>query len=467
MTRATHGLVERVLAVAASDPARPALLSLDHECSYGALAERVGACCLALRHRGVQPGTTVAFQCADEFPHLTLSLALMALGCRQLAVASHESGQAGQSLALQAGASLFLQDGDAVELAAHSPASPASGAPANAGWLYLSTSGTTGRPKVVMMQEQDLVAQAPRHILGPQERFACMASVEHNFAKRHRLYCLAMGATTVFLPTDRKRFVDACVSLGVTTLHVSVFQAQELLGLDQVARLHGIRLKLGGSHASHALRQALIEQVTPALYAGYGTTETGAIGFAEPDEHASASVGRPLPGLQVQIVDALRQPLPQGERGEVAVCGQGLFRGYLNEPELTRQRCEAGWFYTGDIGELDAKGRLTLSGRADDMFVFNSMNIYPQELEAVIREFPGVQIAAVFPRPSATHGGIPVALVESADPALDLKALRRFVQQRVGLRCPRQFLRVHDIPRNSAGKIRRERLSAIAGGGSP
>ena len=127
----------------------------------------------------------------------------------------------------------------------------------------------------------------------------------------------------------------------------------------------------------------------------------------------------------------------------------------------------AGWFYTGDIGVLDATGRLTLSGRADDMFVFNSMNIYPQELEAVIREFPGVQAAAVFPRPSATHGAIPVALVESADPALDLKALRRFVQERVGLRCPRQFLRVHDIPRNSAGKIRREQLSAIAVSGSP
>ena len=281
--------------------------------------------------------------------------------------------------------------------------------------------------------------------------------MEQNFAKRHRLYCVAAGATNVFLDADQQSLVAQCQSLNVNVLHVSAFQAQELLATPDITALSNIRLKLGGSHVPLPLRELLRNNITKNLQAGYGTTETGAIGFTDPDDqNADESVGQPLPGIEIRAVTPERQPLGTGERGELAIRCDGMFRGYLGKPDLTNARLENGWFYTGDIGYLDEQQRIHLCGRSDDMFLFNSMNIYPQEIESRICEHPHVTDAAVLPEASSAHGNIPVALVVFAgDVKPDLHELKKFVRKQLGVRSPRQFTTVKEIPRNASGKISR------------
>jgi acyl carrier protein len=330
--------------------------------------------------------------------------------------------------------------------------------------LLFSTSGTTGTPKLVIHHDSDLVAQAHRHVGSPLERFACLASIEHNFAKRHRLYCLAVGATNVFLDDNEENLVAQCQLLNVNVLHVSAFQAQRLLAATDINQLANIRLKLGGSHVPDSLRCQLRENITEHLQAGYGTTETGAIAFTEPNDFDKGeSVGKPLPGIEVRVVSADRKDLNIGEHGELAIRCKGMFRGYLDNPDVTAARLHEGWFYTGDIGYIDHQNRIHLSGRSDDMFVFNSMNIYPQDIESTIRQYQGIIDVAVLPKSSNIHGNIPIALVVFDRSAkVKLSKLEKFSKEKLGIRSPRQFIIVEEIPRNAAGKISRQEALSLS-----
>ena len=444
---------------------RCAVASRPVSLSYAELAERVVDQARRLGEAGVSDTSVVAIECDEDVTHLILCLAVAHIGATSCTVASFESRQQQESVLLNVGAGFVLRKDSSlgrVPASQDNRTDPVLLGNSGAGLLF-STSGTTGRPKIVCHHEAGLVAQAPRHVNDAEERFSCLASMEHNFSKRHRLYCAAMGATNVFLDAAPETLVDHCQSLGLTTMHLSAFQAQELLAVPGVEALRGMRLKLGGSHVSASLRQRLKERITEELHCGYGTTETGAIAFTDPcDEGAHGSVGRALPGIEIRVTNADRRPLKPGERGEVAIRCEGMFLGYLGQSDLTAERLTDGWFHTGDVAHLDEQGRLHLGGRSDDMFVFNSINIHPQDLEKQIREYPTVVDAVVIPHPSPVHGDVPVALVVHDGPGqLDSRGLRAFVRERVGVRCPRRFTVVDRIPRNDAGKILRDAARAL------
>ena len=139
-----------------------------------------------------------------------------------------------------------------------------------------------------------------------------------------------------------------------------------------------------------------------------------------------------------------------------------MFRGYLDDPDATRLRLRESWFHTGDLGRIDSDGRIHLCGRADDMFTFNSINIYPQDLEAQICKHAGVAEALVLPVRSAVHGSIPAALlVAEPDVALDLKSLRSSLRKQLGNRAPRKITIVDSLPRTSTGKLSRREAIQI------
>ncbi len=435
-------------------PARAAIVTPESTLSFAELAQRVLAQAQQLGEAGITSHSIVGIRCADDLQHFLHCLALIHIGATSFSVPTYESPQVQESVIGQCHATHVVDASEVkrVSLVGHSDILPASEAR-----LLFSTSGTTGTPKQVVHHDSDLVAQAHRHIGSQSERFTCLASMEHNFAKRHRLYCLAAGATNVFLDSQPETLIDQCHAQCVNVLHVSAFQAQELLAIPNVGSLSRVRLKLGGSHVPAQLRQQLRAKITGNLQAGYGTTETGAISFTDPDDtEAGESVGRPLPGIDVRVVDSNRKPLKNGARGELVIRCEGIFRGYLGNPELTATRLAGGWFHTGDIGYLDSEQRIHLCGRSDDMFTFNSMNIYPQDIESRICEFPGVTEALVVPRVSAVHGNIPVAFVvfdKNVTP--DLPTLKSFVTRHVGARSPRQFASVQELPRNASGKVSR------------
>lgn len=466
---APRTLHDRLLDHARRAPDRCAVAGPAGPVSYAELAERVETRVREFAARGVDRRAVVGVGGGDDGEQLVDLLALSHLGATSFALSQQDSSRSRAEFFARVGATHTSVGGGDVTTV--DPAPIEAGGPIRAASfdddrarLLFNTSGTTGTVKIVVHTGDAIVAQAHRHVL-EDERFACLASMEHNFVRRHRLYCAAVGGTNVFvdraLDPANAGVVAQLRALEATTLHLSAFQAQELLAAPDAGALAGLRLKLGGSHVPNALRERLRREVTAHLECGYGTTETGAIAFTDPaDTRTDESVGRALDGIAIGIVDAQRRPVDPGAIGEVAIAGAGLFDGYLGDDARTAQRLDGGWFYTGDVGRIDADGRLLLSGRTDDVFVFNSMNVHPQELEARLREHPAVRDAVVVPQRSAVHGDVPVALVVVDDGA-DLRALKSFARERTGPRCPKRFVAIERVPRNAGGKILRAEARAL------
>jgi len=457
-------LTGRLFYHAEANPDHDAVVTPTFTLSYAQLAQLVLAQVEAFKDLGISSDSVVGIKCADDAQHLVLCLAATNLGANSCTIPSYEEQAVQDAVTDRCGVTHVVDGATAIDLNSldqivvdHKLETIGVETHAGEACLLFSTSGTTGGSKLVVHHDSDLVEQAHRHIGSEQERFLCLASMEQNFAKRHRLYCVVVGSANVFLDAEQQSLVAQCQSLNVNVIHVSAFQAQELLAIPDIGTLSNIRLKLGGSHVPLSLRKQLRKNITHNLQAGYGTTETGAIAFTDPDDiDAGESVGQALPGIEIRTVSSQRKPLSTGERGELAIRCDGMFRGYLGSPDKTRERLEDSWFYTGDIGYLDKQQRIHLCGRSDDMFVFNSMNIYPQDIESQICQYPDVIDAVVLPKDSSVHGYIPVALVVFArDETPDLVALKKFVRERVGVRCPRQFIIVDEIPRNTTGKISR------------
>lgn len=435
----------------------PAVVTNSFQWTYAELADRVSSKARSLAAHGVTGHSVLGLHAANDVEHLVLCLAAAELGAHSFAAPEHGSGEEQAATLGRFGASHSVDSSRVAPI--DTPASPEL---PQAPCVLLPTSGTTGTPKVVVLRHSDLVAQALRHIQSDAERFACLAGMQHNFAKRHRLYCVAQGAINIFPAGTPGQIAQECRSLEINTLHVSAFQARALLAEPDM-HLPGLRLKLGGSHVPETLRTRLRDAISPQLQCGYGTTETGAIAFTSiADAPTGSDVGMLLPGVEVHVTDEAGALAPVGQTGRLWVRCEGMFAGYLGQPDLTRKALAQGWFETGDLGRIDDDGRLTVSGRADDMFVFNSMNILPEELETQLCSHPGVADAVVVPQASTVHDSIPVGLIVAhPETDLDLAELRRFMRQKAGIRCPRRFVRIAEVPRTPSGKIRRDAAMAL------
>ena len=459
---ASPSLFDCLLTKSKTQPHQIALVTGFQSISYLELVKLVISQAVSLSEKGVDNSSTLGVCCADEVAHLILVLSASYIGASSCTIPSYESTDSQKELAERCGVTHLVTYADFISSDKRVPSQDSANTKlCNEARLLFSTSGTTGKPKIVVHLDSGIVQQAPRHISSPSERFACLASMEHNFAKRHRLYCLAMGATNVFIDSSED-VVHQCLNSKVNVLHLSVFQAQQLLGHKDVGLLKGLRIKLGGSHASTELRNQICG-LGMSLQAGYGTTETGAIGFTDPnDSGAAESIGKPLPGIMLRVVDSSGQELNQGERGEIAIACDGMFYGYLGQPELTDTRLNEGWFYTGDIGYVDAQNRIHLCGRVDDMFVFNSINIYPQEIESVLSDYDDISEVSVIPKDSPVHGQVPVALVVFKRQARrNVRKLKKYSDRRLGVRSPRQFVVLNEMPKNPSGKFARLRALEI------
>jgi acyl-CoA synthetase (AMP-forming)/AMP-acid ligase II len=171
------------------------------------------------------------------------------------------------------------------------------------------------------------------------------------------------------------------------------------------------------------------------------------------------SVGTPLQGVEVRVVAEDGQAAVAGAVGTVILRGPNLFRDYWNKPEATRAAFASGWFDTGDLGFFDDNGFLTLVGRISDLIITNGFNVYPQVVERVINDCPGVRESAVFGLPDGRRGERVIAVIVRDDPALDENRLRAHWSERlVDYQRPVAVLFVDALPRNAMGKVLRREL---------
>jgi long-chain acyl-CoA synthetase len=173
-----------------------------------------------------------------------------------------------------------------------------------------------------------------------------------------------------------------------------------------------------------------------------------------------ASVGRAQAGVELAVLDGRDRPIAEGEIGEVAVRGEMVMRGYLNDAEATARTLANGWLHTGDLGLLDAQGYLTLVDRSKDLIISGGSNIYPREIEEVLLRHPQVREVAVIGLPDADWGEIAVAAV-TAQPgnAPDEAALDAFCLGHIArFKRPKRYVFMDELPKNATGKVLKREL---------
>ncbi|MBI4867334.1 MAG: AMP-binding protein [Candidatus Wallbacteria bacterium] len=334
----------------------------------------------------------------------------------------------------------------------------------------LYTSGTTGRPKGVMLTHANLVSNvlACLQILDiePDDRFLAILPFFHAFGLTGSLAIpLAAGASVELMPALQPARILAAIATGNINCLLAVPSVFGVLArLAPEGFRHSLKLAVaGGEPLPERLFHAWEARFGLPLREGYGSTETAPVISMTPDcrESRPGRAGVPLPNLEVRIV-GLDGPLPQGEIGEIQVRGPSVMRGYLNRPKETAEVLDRdGWYRTGDLGKLDAEGYLAITGRKRELIISAGENIYPAEIEELLRQIPGVAEAAVVGVPDELRGEVPKAVIcPEQGRELTPTQIRDSLRGRLAdYKMPRVFEFRAEMPRTATGKILKHALA--------
>lgn len=350
----------------------------------------------------------------------------------------------------------------------------AAGANELAAILY--TSGTTGRSKGAMLSHRNLIANTS--VLHDFWQWRADDVLLHALPifHVHGLFvaahgALRAGARMIWLPApdieQLLHYLPQCtVMMGVPTYYVRLL-AEPRFGAQQCTNM---RLFVSGSapllmDTFNAFR----ERTGHTILERYGMSETNMLTSNPYDEtqgpRLGGTVGVPLPGVSVRVVDDDDQELPVGETGHVQVRGDNVFAGYWRMPEKTREEFTAdGWFRTGDLGRFGGDGvpdtYLTIVGRSKDLIISGGFNVYPKEIELALDDMPGVAESAVIGVPHPDFGEAVVAAVV-ARPGAELNTAAMIFDLKgklAGFKVPKQIRVVEALPRNTMGKVQKNVL---------
>ncbi|MHC4393898.1 MAG: class I adenylate-forming enzyme family protein, partial [Planctomycetota bacterium] len=208
-------------------------------------------------------------------------------------------------------------------------------------------------------------------------------------------------------------------------------------------------------------RRQVLTRISPRLMNFYGSTEGGGLSLLLPEHQgvAAQSVGQPVFGTDVEIVDQDNQPLPAGSVGRIRYRGPSVAIGFYKNPEASAEAFADGWFLPGDLGRLDEDGFLYLAGRAKDMIVRGGVNVYPEEIEQVLCGHASVTDAAVVAWPSSDLGEEIAAYVVTTS-GVDEGALLDHCRGHLApYKVPRAIFFIQELPRSSVGKVRKDQLA--------
>ncbi len=347
------------------------------------------------------------------------------------------------------------------------------------------TGGTTGIPKGAMLSHGNMIANLQQmsawigsEFREGEEIVVTPLPLYHVFALTVNLLTFVKwGARNVLIadPRDIRGLiaelgkVPFTVITGVNTLFNALVKTPEFAAVDARA----LKMAVGGGMP---VQRAVAEQwmaITGArLIEGYGLTECAPLVAANPlaTQGYTGSVGFPIPSTDVSVRDDAGTELPPGETGEIHVRGPQVMQGYWRQPDETAAVFTPdGWLRTGDMGFMDAQGRIRLTDRKKDMIVVSGFKVYPNEVEEVVMAHPGVLEAAAIGVPDERAGQVVEVVVVRRDPALTAEQLIAHCRQRLtGYKVPRHVLfRAEPLPKTPVGKILRRLVrSEMAGPGA-
>ncbi|MEU0538513.1 FadD3 family acyl-CoA ligase [Nocardia sp. NPDC005978] len=324
------------------------------------------------------------------------------------------------------------------------------------------TSGTTGKPKGVMMNHRQTLRLYAEWCdladLRAGDRYLMVNPFFHTFGYKAGIVAsLIRGATMLPVPVfEVDRVLDLVARERVTMLPGPPTLYHSLLQARGAHDLSSLRAAVTGAAdiPVELIRRIREELPFETIMTGYGLTEAGTATASRPGdtfEQIAATVGRPCDGVEVRIA----------EDGEVLVRGYSVMQGYLDDPRATAAAVDPdGWLHTGDLGELDDGGRLRIIGRKKDMFIVGGFNAYPAEIEGFLLEHPAVAQAAVIGVPDDRLGQIGMAFVVAKKHVSEAELISWSRDRMAGYKVPRSVRFLPELPLNATGKVMKDRLPA-------
>jgi long-chain acyl-CoA synthetase len=337
--------------------------------------------------------------------------------------------------------------------------------------VYMFTSGTAGSPKAAVLTHNNLLvnirqANVAEHIESSDVVFGVLP-LFHIFGLNVVIgTTLAGGACLVLVQRfDPVATMETIAERGVTVLPgaPSLWAALGQLDHDSPHVFDSVRLALSGAaKLPEQISQSFSARFGLRIQEGYGLTEaspvvTTSIGM----EWTPGSIGRPVPGIELRLVDENGEDVLVGDAGEIWIRGENIFSGYLNDPEATaRVLTKDGWLRTGDIAVVDDGGHLYMVDRAKDLIIVSGFNVYPAEVEGVLAGHPDVaEVAVVGTAHPHTGEAVRAYVVSRNGVHLDEDALVEYCRTKLArYKCPSKVLFVDALPRNVSGKVQRYAL---------
>ena len=462
---------------AAARPGAAALRQDDRVVSYAELDRSLDRIAAGLQARGLAPGGRVSICAANSIDYALVMLGALRAGGVPALIPPSVSDAARAAMIADAGATLHFDEGDLgappVDSARPREHAPRPDDPFN----IIYSSGTTGAPKgIVQPHSMRWVHMQRGPAYGYDESSITLLSTPlySNTTLVSFYPTLAMGGCAVLMARfDPARYLGIAQRERVTHTMLVPVQYQRLMAFEDFDQydLASFRMKLSTSAPFRApLKEQVLERWPGGLVEYYGMTEGGAtcVLAAHVDRRKLHTVGKPGAGVEIVLLDEDGRIAPAGEAGEVAGHSGAMMLGYHGRP---RETAEAEWrdaggkryIRTGDVGRFDEEGFLALVDRRKDMIISGGFNLYPSDLEAVVRGHPAVRDVAVVGVASEQWGETPVAFVVPAR-TLDAAELREWANARLGkLQRIAEVRFVEELPRSAIGKVlKRELRDAVA-----
>ena len=473
---------------ARAHPDKPAIIAGAHRLTFAELDARANRVARALRAAGIKPGDRIGCALKNRIEFFEVTFGAARAGAELVPISWRAKDDEVGYLLEDSGAGLLVAE-EGVEapiavlrfdeysaaLAAETddplPDAPPIAPPS----IRFYTSGTTGRPKAVERARSTVekYLAAAREHLGifqveqPSEIHLCCGPLYHSAPLGFSDYALLMGQTVVLMERfDPEEFLRAIDSERTTWSMMVPIHFVRLLALPEDVRArYDISSMRRIIHAAApcppAVKRGIIEMFgDDVVWEFYGMTEGRATVITSNEWlRKPGSVGRPMPGARVKIMDENGAEIPAGETGLIYVSTGGTFE-YAGAPDKTAEVWKGDFFSVGDMGYLDDDGYLFLTDRHQDMIISGGSNVYPAEVEAVLHQHPAVADVAVIGIPDAEWGEAVKAIVETRR-SVETEELIEFCRARLAhYKCPRTIDVVEQLPREPNGKVRKRDLRA-------
>lgn len=328
--------------------------------------------------------------------------------------------------------------------------------------VIIYTSGTTGNPKGAMLSHKNLVSNATAFTqvlpISKDDNVLCVLPMYHCFSWTCAvLATLLRGAAITVVDLFSRDTVDIIADSGVTIVY-GVPPMYGLFGKWNVAsELDNVRYFIsGGSSLPEQVAEQFYRNYNKRVIEGYGLSEASPVVCLNPlEKPKNRSIGKPIPGVSVRLVDEDGNDVAPGAIGELIVNGPNVMQGYYNLPEESAGAVRDGWLHTGDLACMDDEGYIYITDRLKDMIITSAENIYPREIEELLYSHPSVQEAAVIGIPDKLRGQTACAFIVAADGhTFDKKVLRDYLAANLAAyKVPKEYIQVEALPKNSTGKI--------------